>query len=268
VAGGFAFLAFRSPRLRKLVRPPWTLSTGPSASPAGIVAPDAHVEFVFQLGAPFRLLRPDGTSETTPRAMIYAQRHGTLTMVPDGDSQVIAFRTTPVVASVILGRPLADCWDRAVDLGEMIGAEADGLLASLAGATARDQAAALESWLEARLVGWEAEHERNLALQRRLLWRSGGGSLSALSDELGITDRTLRRHFARHAGLSPKQLSMSGRILRACADLADRPDSPIVEVALRAGFGDQSAFTNAFRHYVGMTPARLRRQPVVYCERP
>jgi AraC family transcriptional regulator of adaptative response / DNA-3-methyladenine glycosylase II len=96
----------------------------------------------------------------------------------------------------------------------------------------------------------------------------GSEPVTALSDEVGITDRTLRRHFARHAALSPKQLSMSGRILRACAELSDRRNEPIVEVALRAGFGDQSAFSNAFRRYVGMTPAELRQEPIVFCERP
>lgn len=82
-----------------------------------------------------------------------------------------------------------------------------------------------------------------------------------------MSERTLRRQFERHAGLSPKQLAMSGRILRACAALSDRGEVPIAHIALDVGFGDQAAFTNAFRHYVGTTPAALRSEPLVYCER-
>lgn len=266
----FADLTFAAPALRGLVGSPWRMAYGASLDMmAGVIAPDAHVEFVFQTGAPCATrLAQLASSRASPRAMVYAQRHGALTLMPTGANVIVAFRTTPAVASVILGRPLADCWDRPIDLADLIGAEADRLLDRLADLPAASQCAVLESWLISRLGGWEAEHERNLRLQRLLLWRSGGESLAALADHAGVTVRTLRRHFARHAGLSPKQLSMSGRILRACSYLSDRRDIPIAQVALKVGFGDQAAFTNAFRHYVGMTPANLRAEPVVFCERP
>jgi AraC-like DNA-binding protein len=264
----FAELRFEGPVLRTLVRSGWSASY-PSSLDAmpGVIAPDAHVEFVFQTGSPCSTLA-SGIATPSPRAMIFAQRHGTLRLIPTGANAIIAFRVLPAVASAILGRPLDDCWDRPVALSDLIGREADRLLERLAAASAPAQAALLESWLVARLSGWEAEHARNLRLQHGLLWRSGGESLSALADQAGVTPRTLRRHFARHAGLSPKQMSLSGRILRACAWLSDRPGTGIAEIALKVGFGDQAAFTNAFRHYVGMTPGQLRAEPLVYCERP
>ena len=266
----FAELTFAAPALRRLVGSPWRMAYDASLQTMpGVIAPDAHVEFVFQTGEPCATRAAGAASaRSSPRAMIYAQRYGTLTLVPTGANAIVAFRTTPVVASLILGRPLGDCWDRPVDLSELIGREADRLLERLAGTPPATQDALLSSWLTARLVTWGPDHERNLKLQRTLLWRSGEERVSALADELGVTARTLRRHFARHAGLSPKQLSMSGRILRACHYLADRRDVPIAEIALRVGFGDQAAFTNAFRHYVGTTPARLRAEPLVHCERP
>jgi AraC-like DNA-binding protein len=264
----FAELRFEAPALRGLARPPWTLSypSWVNAVP-GVIAPDAHVEFVFQTGSPCATLAA-GASTPSPAAMIFAQRHGTLRLVPTGANAVIAFRALPAVASAILGRPLDDCWDRPVALSDLIGREADRLLDRLAGTGASAQAGLLESWLIARLSGWDWENERNLRLQQRLLWRSGTASVSALADDVGVTTRTLRRHFAKHAGLSPKQLSLSGRILRACACLSDRRETSIVDVALRVGFGDQAAFTNAFGHYVAMTPAQFRAEPIVFCERP
>jgi AraC-like DNA-binding protein len=235
----------------------------------GIVAPDAHVEFIFQTGSPCgTCVGRGGPFRPSPRAMLYAQRHGTLALAPTGENVMIAFRTAPVVASAIIGRTLADCWDRPVPLADLIGAEADRLVEQIEGRPAELQSALLESWLIGRLAPWGAEHERNLRLQRALLWRSAAEPLSALADRIGVTSRTLRRHFARHAGLTPKQLSMSGRILRACADLSDRRHMPIAHVALRVGFADQAAFTNAFRHYVGMSPGQLRAEALVYCERP
>lgn len=266
----FDHLTFAAPAVRELVLSPWRMSyDGATQALPGVIAPDAHVEFVFQTGSPcFTLPAGAAPSRPSPAAMIYAQRHGTLTLVPTGANMIVAFRTMPAVASAILGRPLTECWDRPVALADLIGPEADRLLERVAEAPASAQTAVLESWLVSRLEMWSAEHERNLRLQRTLLWRSGEESVSMLADAVGVTNRTLRRHFARHAGLSPKQLSMSGRILRACAHLGDRPDVPIAEIALEVGFGDQAAFTNAFRHYVGTTPARLRAVPIVFCERP
>lgn len=264
----FADLRFEAPALRTLVRSGWKASyPGSLDRMPGLIAPDAHVEFVFQTGSPCATLA-SGTETPSPPAMIFAQRHGTLGLRPTGANRIIAFRALPAVASAILGRPLADCWDRPIALADLIGRDADRLLERLAAAPVPAQAALLESWLITRLSGWEAEQACNLRLQHRLLWRSGSGTLSALADRVGFTERTLRRHFARHAGLSPKQMSMSGRVLRACACLSDHPDTGIAEVALRVGFGDQAAFTNAFRHYVGMTPGQLRAEPLVYCERP
>ena len=264
----FADLRFESPALRTLVRSAWSASYPSSLERMpGVIAPDAHVEFVFQTGSPCATLASE-IETPSPRAMIFAQRHGTLRLVPGGSNGIVAFRALPALASAILGRPLVDCWDRPVALSDLIGPEADRLLERLATSPASEQAALLEAWLVARLSGWEAEHARNLRLQQALLWRSGCESVSALADQTGVTPRTLRRHFAKHAGLSPKQMSLSGRVLRACAWLSDRRETGIAEVALKVGFGDQAAFTNAFRHYVGMTPGQLRAEPLVYCERP
>lgn len=270
VGAQFADLAFATPALRRLVGAPWRVVYGASLDVLpGVIVPDAHVEFVFQTGAACGTrLAQSAPIRASPRAMIYAQRHGSLTLAPTGANAIVAFRTTPAVASVLLGRPLSGCWDRPVDLTDLIGREADRLLDRLAGAPAAGQIATLESWLVSRLAPWSPDDERNLRLQRSLLWRCGGETMSAIADDAGITVRTLRRQFARHAGLSPKQLSMSGRILRASFWLSERRDLPIAQVALAAGFGDQAAFTNAFRRYVGMTPARLRAEPIVYCERP
>jgi AraC-like DNA-binding protein len=265
-----AELDFASPPLRGLVSAAWSMTYGSSVDEMpGIIAPDAHVEFVFQTGAPCATQSAaDAANTPSPAAMVYAQRHGALRLIPTGANAIVAFRSTPAVASVILGRPLEDIWDRPIDLTDLIGPEAQRLLDRLAGTPFPLQGAFLESWLISRLGAWDPEHERNLRLQHILLWHFSEESVSTLADDVGVTARTLRRQFAKHAGLSPKQLSMSGRILRACAYLGDRREMPIAEVALRVGFGDQAAFTNAFRHYVGMTPRRLRAEPIIYCERP
>ncbi|MEQ1864433.1 MAG: helix-turn-helix transcriptional regulator [Micropepsaceae bacterium] len=261
--------AFATPALRDLVRSAWSVSYADSSeSMPGIIAPDAHVEFLFQTGAPCATWAEGAASaEPSPRAMIFGLRHGALRLVPTGENAIVGIRVTPAVASVILGRPLIDCWDRPVPLSTFIGSEADELLEQIAETLLPLVAPLLESWLLGRLRKWDGDDQHNLGLQNVLIWEIAGEPVSTLADQLGFSVRSLRRYCEKYAGLSPKQLVMSGRMLRACASLVDRRDLAISDVANSLGFGDQSAFTNAFRRYVGMTPARLRAEPIVHCER-
>ena len=198
--------------------------------------------------------------------MVYALRHGAVQLRPTGDNAMVALRLAPAVAFLVLRTNLAKCWDRPVALSEVIGAEADDLLDAIAATPLADAGGLLETWLLGRLSDWSSEHDRQVRLQAALLWDVTGETVSALADDLGFTARTLRRHCEAHAGLSPKQLVMSGRMLRAC-DLLKRPgDLPLVDVAGRLGFSDQSAFSNAFRHYLGITPRGLRAEPLVFYE--
>jgi len=265
---GFIGYAFETAALGDLVRSAWgqSYAASPDRLP-GLVAPDAHVEVVFQLGAPCDVIS-GGRQHASPRAMIYALRHGALQLRPTGANSMVAFRLSPAVASVVLRSGLADCWDRPVSLSDLIGPEADELFDRIAGTPLDQVGPLLEAWLSARLCDWSSDHARQLRLQSALLWEVTGEPLSALAEHMGFTTRTLRRHCHTHAGLSPKQLVMSGRMLRACDLLRTAPVTPLVDVAHRLGFSDQSAFTNAFHHYLGMTPAQLRGQPLVFYEPP
>ena len=256
------------PGLSGLVRSVWSLDYDAlTDSLPGTIAPDGQVEFVFQLGDACAVSNAVNGPSDTPRAMIFALRHGATQMEPRGGNRMIAFRVAPAVASVILRRPLNDLWDRPVALSDLIGAEADRMVDRLAAAPRHAIGEVIGAWLLQRLRDWDADDARNLRLQGALS-RLAGEPVSTLADQVGLTDRTLRRYCERYAGLSPKQLVMSGRVLRACGLLRHGSAMPIADVAYRLGFSDQSAFSSAFRHYVGMTPAKLRAEPLIFCEAP
>jgi AraC-like DNA-binding protein len=84
-------------------------------------------------------------------------------------------------------------------------------------------------------------------------------SLAELAREASLSRFQLLRGFAREAGLTPhayhmqRRISLARRLLRGGASLPD--------VALSAGFCDQSHLTRCFLGHVGVTPMRyaLRR---------
>jgi AraC-like DNA-binding protein len=75
----------------------------------------------------------------------------------------------------------------------------------------------------------------------------------------GMSVSRLHALFREELDTSPHAWLLAQRIARACEWLASTA-LPIAEIALRAGFSEQSALTRALRKATGMTPAAYRRQ--------
>ena len=82
--------------------------------------------------------------------------------------------------------------------------------------------------------------------------------LDTLTGIAGVTPSHLVRAFRRHHGVSLSSYSRRLRLDWAAERLA-ATDAPITEIALAAGFADQSHFTRLFRRQLGTPPASFRR---------
>ena len=65
--------------------------------------------------------------------------------------------------------------------------------------------------------------------------------------------------FQEELGSSPRAWLLARRLQRAC-ELLRHTSQPVAEIALVAGFNDQSALTRAMRNQLDTTPAAYRRQ--------
>jgi AraC family transcriptional regulator len=83
-------------------------------------------------------------------------------------------------------------------------------------------------------------------------------SVSALAQEVGVHRVHLARSFREHYGRSVTGYLQRTRLHRARRLLTDR-ELGLAEVAVMAGFSDQSHMTRATRAAWGVTPATLRR---------
>ncbi|MDU4959227.1 MAG: AlkA N-terminal domain-containing protein [Sporomusaceae bacterium] len=81
--------------------------------------------------------------------------------------------------------------------------------------------------------------------------------ITQLAQEIGVSDRHLRRVFAVEYGVTPRQYLQTCRLLLAKSLLTDTT-LPVTEVALAAGFGSIRSFNHLFRQHYRMTPASLR----------
>jgi AraC family transcriptional regulator len=82
-------------------------------------------------------------------------------------------------------------------------------------------------------------------------------TLEELGRGVGVHPQRLSRQFHRHTRLSVGEYVQQLRVRRAEAALAD-PVRPLAEIALDAGFSDQSHMTRVFRRVTGRTPGAVR----------
>jgi AraC-like DNA-binding protein len=84
-------------------------------------------------------------------------------------------------------------------------------------------------------------------------------STELMAQALGCSVSRLHALFREEHDTTPHAWLLAHRLRRACEWLAGSA-TPIAEIALRAGFSEQSALTRALRKATGMTPAAYRRQ--------
>ncbi|WP_459720071.1 AraC family transcriptional regulator [Actinophytocola sp. KF-1] len=176
---------------------------------------------------------------TTPderRVIVLGPRTRAAYHVADPGPSCVRVRLRPGRAKALLGQPVRDLADRAVQVRALPGLDVDGLIEDPLGALA---AAVAKRSVADDLVAEAAE----------LLADEG---VAATARRLHVSERRLRALFADGVGLSPKHFA---RINRVRTVLATASGERWADVAAAAGYYDQSHMTSEFRHLMGVPPA-------------
>jgi AraC family transcriptional regulator len=101
----------------------------------------------------------------------------------------------------------------------------------------------------------------------------GSPTLAQMATVVRLSPYHFARQFKAATGLPPHQYVILHRVERAKQLLQARTDVSLAEVALHAGFSDQSQFSHHFKRLVGVTPgqfrtpARIAYQPLIPAKR-
>jgi AraC family transcriptional regulator len=98
-------------------------------------------------------------------------------------------------------------------------------------------------------------HQARDLLQARF---AGSPSLDEIAAAVGVHPAHLARVFRQQYGCTMGDYLRRLRVEFACREMT-AGDSPLIEIALAAGFADQSHFTKTFKSLVGMTPSEFLR---------
>ncbi|MBF8189676.1 helix-turn-helix domain-containing protein [Nonomuraea sp. K274] len=162
----------------------------------------------------------------------------------------------PLTAYSLFGVPLRLLRNDAVDLGALLGADAERLIARLAEAPrwAR-RFELLDAALGDLLVRGPAPDPGVVWAYRRLR-TTRDVRIAELAERLGWSRRHLARRFADQVGLRPKTVARISRLQHAVTLLAVRPRAG-AHAAAAAGYADQAHLVREARALTGSTPTQL-----------
>lgn len=219
-----------------------------------VAVPSTGVQLVVRLGrhVPGGFdIHALGPRYKVHRKLIRSGQRAIFAHLPLGTCQVILGKPASEFVGHIV--PLNDLWDAA---------SREHLEEQLAVATDTGAAvAALKAVIAERL---EPETDRNTRLVQSAAHRLESRNVVCVADELGVSERHLRRVFREVVGLSPKMFFKLMRFERALKAAKASSDSSWSNIAMSAGYYDQAHMIADFRSIAGATPrqflAELRSQ--------
>lgn len=232
----------------------WTLQARAGELPAPEpVLPDGCIEMVFHLEGRFRADRGRGF-RSQPAALVAGQLTRPLLLQPLSAVRTLGVRFRPGGARPLLQFPLHELTDGEAALVDVLGAA--GAALSRAVLSAEDDGARMAAIESALLkASSRARPPRVAAAVEAIVRRRGALRVSDLR-AFGLTGRHLLRRFRDEVGLGPKALCRVLRLQSALA-LRDRGGADWADVALQAGFCDQSHLVREARALAGAPPGAL-----------
>jgi AraC-like DNA-binding protein len=255
------------PRLRPYVRSLWVSapgrrSDGLATPPREHVLPTGDMHVVLRLsGPPLRLFTEaaDTAGYTVGLAIVGGARSVFYARDVSVATGSVGAQLRPGAARALFGLPAGELADRHTPLDALWGQRAaqEALERVHAAGSPEARLAVFETLLTEHLAPQpQAMHP---AVARALAGLGGGLPIRALVQASGYSHRRFITLFRDAAGLAPKQLQRVQRLQRVMATGPGALALPWVELALEAGYSDQSHFNRDFLEIAGMTPQAYRR---------
>lgn len=177
------------------------------------------------------------------------------TLVGFGDSYgSIDLKLSPLGAYRLLGFPLSELGGECVSLADAFGRAAASLAAAVRDTKDWDgRFDVLETFLLERLADGPQVDPAVAWAWQRLVRSDGRARIGTLAAEVGASRRHLGERFHRQIGLTPKAAARVLRFHAVCRRIQREPER-WADIALSAGYADQSHFNREFRRLAGVTP--------------
>jgi AraC-like DNA-binding protein len=242
--------------LRRFVEHYWFVENG-RGEPVDLrvdVFVDGRADLVFNFGAPYLREEIGGPPVEYSESNLDAQRLVPIRITQRGDVRIAGVRFHLGGLGAFARGGLREVTGRTVPPAEVLGDGAVALEAGLRGDPDPDaQARRLDGFLLGQLCTDEP-----FPVFARALGLLETGRVEAVAAEVGVSARQLDRMFSRYLGIAPKPLAGILRFQRALGMLMRDPGVTLADVAISAGYFDQSHFVREFKRMTGGVPRGYR----------
>ncbi|MFI6173559.1 helix-turn-helix domain-containing protein [Nocardia sp. NPDC051052] len=213
--------------------------------------PGGTVKIVFALEGTF-----EGRS-LDPTALVIGLHDRAGTAGHAGRMRSVQVQLDPLTARRLLGVPMDELRNGAVELAEFHGRSVSRLAERLAETpTWPERFDLVADYFRARST--ELDEDRAITHAVRELRRSKGiRPVATLAAESGWSPRHFRRRFAQQVGLPPKDYGSLLRFSAALTALTSDPRYDMSRLAADFGYYDQSHLIRDFQRFAGSPPGRL-----------
>ncbi|TGG91698.1 AraC family transcriptional regulator [Natronospirillum operosum] len=166
----------------------------------------------------------------------------------------------PFMAAPVFGVPVDRLMQGPVSLSEVDSDAADQLTAALSALAAKPDAAAaglcelVEGYLLRRIHRNRELCEIIRQAVDMILTHPEQDTLREIKDLCAVSDRRLQRLFNTYVGLSPNRFRRLCQFQQSFQQLQHGGAEDLTDLALQAGYADQSHFNRSFREFTGHSP--------------
>ncbi|MDQ8022046.1 MAG: helix-turn-helix domain-containing protein [Moraxellaceae bacterium] len=226
------------------------------------VFPGGTVELILQLEGRYQDVIGERCVATPLSCVTGLHSRAFVVQAPSARLCVLGLRLRPLAAHRVLGHSLHAATDLTLDLDDLLRDAAAALTGRCLAAPDADSRIRLAvDWLVERL-------QRAAPVDAGLCWmlaqmeaRHGGTGIEALREQAGYSRNAMQAAFRRHVGVSPKHYARLLRFRHLLEHLRQPPAAAdgivagsLAELALAAGYYDQSHMNMEFRAFSGLTP--------------
>ena len=218
---------------------------------------------VFNLGAPHVMVEQDQARLSLRQAWFVGERTQAVQVEPTGQTHVACVRFKPGQARRFFDVPMEYLTDRVSHLEDLWPGTAERTRQRLSEVESMHETVKiLVDVLTARRRDMEPSFSLFKAIDH--LQRTSDSELRRSTAEtaaaIGVTERTMLRHFRDWVGLGPKTLQRRSRFRRAIELQNASPTTDWSAIAQSCGYYDQSHFVRDFVSFSGVNPEAYRER--------
>ena len=216
---------------------------------------------IINFGDAFQLFTPGTTRRSSALRSFITGAYDTYQLVESaGSSGGVQVNFTLMGIRLLVGRPIEAMTNHALAPEDVLGPFARELIARVYDAAGWDaRFDCLDTALMARIAAARPLPGAVLHAWQRIVASAGRLAVQTIVDEIGWSQGYFIRQFRHELGVSPKVLARMLRFGRVVHALRRDPHLDLLNVALDAGYYDQSHLHRDVRAFAGITPGELVR---------